>query len=70
MRQLTRTEWASSFIRRALRPAESEVPISSIMEILTIGPTFLRQILDEQGFEYTDTTIFAEWTVDLGGNAE
>lgn len=70
MRQLTRIEWASSFIRRALRPAESEVPISSIMEILTLGPTFLRQILDEQGFEYTDTTIFAEWTVDLGGDAE
>lgn len=70
MRTLSRTEWASSFIRRALRPAESEVPISSIMAMLVIAPTFLREILDEQGFEYTDTTIFAEWTVDLGGNAE
>lgn len=65
MRQLTRKEWAASFIGRALRPSENEIPFKSLMDILTIGPTFLREILDEQGIKYTDTHILAEWTVEL-----
>ena len=70
VKRLSRVEWASSFIRRALRPAESEVPISSITEMLCLSPTLLREILDEQGFDYNETHIKAEWTVDLGGDAE
>jgi len=65
MRQLTRKEWAASFIGRALRPSENEISFQSLMDILTIGPTFLREILDEQDIEYTDTHIKAEWTVEL-----
>lgn len=65
MRQLTRKEWAASFIGRALRPSENEIPFKSLMDILTIGPTFLREILDEQGIEHTETHILAEWTVEL-----
>lgn len=65
MRTLSRKEWASSFIGRALRPSENEISFQSLMDILTIGPTFLREILDEQDIEYTDTHIKAEWTVEL-----
>jgi len=65
MRQLTRKEWAASFIGRALRPSENEIPLKSLTDILVIGPTYLREILDEQGIEYTEITIFAEWTVEL-----
>jgi len=65
MRQLTTREWASRFIGRALRPSENEIPFKSLMDILTIGPTYLREILDEQGIEYTETHILAEWAVEL-----
>lgn len=65
MRQLSRKEWAASFIGRALRPSQSEIPFKSLTDILVIGPTYLREILDEQGIKYTDTHILAEWKVQL-----